>query len=1130
MNYPSDIHKRSDLNYIISYVSKKLFEIKDNQNIKSNRIKSSEELYCFIVLNSPELKQSHLEKIVLAYNKDFIQLGLFEKESDKIREYCVLILIFIYNKVKKYAKNVFPFIFSAFVYKFDCDDLEGIGHLPEDIRPTPSTKPHRVSKITENSEEIRMKYVILLKTLVVLNEEIDIDEYDLFINDIVNITRCLIMDTCNDVILSATILTKELALRFKTKLYHFNSLIARSLFLPLIKQQSKLRIAALEAIDALLLCSPFKKNYEILEGLIGFRDPNIVPIKDFYEPNTKLNYLAMLISDSNSLVRKKFIDIISNWLINNEDRFDFESKLVPYILSGLFDDNEEIAEFSFNRLEDIGKKQEEDNEKTMREEIQYGVDYKWTKYYYEEGKSNKDELYLPFPIKNRPRRGARFLIKKYLRRYIHNLCKEFDSIEYSIKLKASKLLLYSIAYSEETIYEFLNDILLCLFKELSKNIYSIHKNDDLNTNNSKSIIEYKEANELKSIIQNTCFLIGRYTDYEAISKIVYPTLRGDMFGVYSGIEKGALHCFSYIIKGHMHNNNIANLGVYGENIEDMLYNLFPNNNIEYDKDSEEKQLNSNNSRFINEKESKNTIKYCYQTSLCLEYLELLSTLSNQLEFNNYKDNHINYKKTFFNLSMLCISDVNIEMLHNNINVIKLIKSYIKDISSKLNDNYNDFYDLKIKILLNDIKHKLEKDSNSIFLNNNYFKLVFFIIKSDLFNSIYHISLFVDIMNIFNILFKDCNYLVHVETLNLYNYFLTKANEKSIIIDENNTHNQVILFFELYFVIAKKVLLNYQEETIIKSENDNKIKYVDLLKPDQELKKQQKKSIKYYKSQLKLNLLKIIKNNTKNLFNNNNLFIFKNNNNNTSCEINSLFYYIIEFLNVIDDELIETLFDDNNEIKELFSEIFLNHSVKLMVDINKQISKDNKIMKKISKYTKHNSNDKSIINNNNNNKLIIIDNNILDYNSVNVCCLIKLIEKYYNYIIEEDSIEIKKNGIKTLNSYLNLFEISELNKPLKGLFSEYSNNTVDNHLLMRALSYIKDEDEYLNKYFDNFKNIFSQAIKAYIEDNKLCNELNTFFSLAIEKFPVFVISQFNEYKEKGRFNRIEVLQKLLKDNL
>ena len=45
-----------------------------------------------------------------------------------------------------------------------------------------------------------------------------------------------------------------------------------------------------------------------MEILIGFRDPNTVAIKEFYEFCTKLNYFAILINDKNDLSSIKIID------------------------------------------------------------------------------------------------------------------------------------------------------------------------------------------------------------------------------------------------------------------------------------------------------------------------------------------------------------------------------------------------------------------------------------------------------------------------------------------------------------------------------------------------------------------------------------------------------------------------------------------------------------------------------------------------------------------------------------------------------------------------------------------------------------------------------------------------------
>ena len=80
-------------------------------------------------------------------------------------------------------------------------------------------------------------------------------------------------------------------------LLHFTETLARSLLFPLISKKSRVKIAALEALGSVLECGIWKHNAVVLEILTGFRDPNSVPIKAFYEPMTNINYLATFIID-----------------------------------------------------------------------------------------------------------------------------------------------------------------------------------------------------------------------------------------------------------------------------------------------------------------------------------------------------------------------------------------------------------------------------------------------------------------------------------------------------------------------------------------------------------------------------------------------------------------------------------------------------------------------------------------------------------------------------------------------------------------------------------------------------------------------------------------------------------------
>jgi len=107
-------------------------------------------------------------------------------------------------------------------------------------------------------------------------------------------------------------------------------------------------------------CGVWKYNAFVFEILIGFRDPNSVPIKDFYESSHNINYLATFITDPNVSVREYFIKCCGEWAGKLADRYDHHARIVPYLLSGLFDDFDEIRSISFEIIEELGALEEKE--------------------------------------------------------------------------------------------------------------------------------------------------------------------------------------------------------------------------------------------------------------------------------------------------------------------------------------------------------------------------------------------------------------------------------------------------------------------------------------------------------------------------------------------------------------------------------------------------------------------------------------------------------------------------------------------------------------------------------------------------------------------------------------------------
>ena len=306
------------------------------------------------------------------------------------------------------------------------------------MRPVHSQKPHKITSLTENSEEVRLLYVRIMEAVIF--RDYDLDSISFFIEDIVNITRTLCMDPCVNIAYESCVLAKNISSKAKELLLHFNVPLARGLYMCMTHKQSKLRIAGLDALEKVLYCSCFKRNIEIIEDLVGFRDPNLVPIKDFYEVSTKLNYFAQLIADPSLQVRKKFYEMISDWLLNLPDRYDHEGRFLPYIMSGLFDSSEEICLQVAEILTQIGLNYEKENEKDIIDDKQHGIERKWLTF------SDK-QLWYPFPLAKRPNMGARLIVKKYVRRFIKSMCKEFEAVEDCKYLLNQQFDLESVIYS-----------------------------------------------------------------------------------------------------------------------------------------------------------------------------------------------------------------------------------------------------------------------------------------------------------------------------------------------------------------------------------------------------------------------------------------------------------------------------------------------------------------------------------------------------------------------------------------------------------------------------------------------------------------------------------------------------------
>ena len=404
------------------------------------------------------------------------------------------------------------------IERIGSDNLEGVDELPDKMKPPPSQRPTEVVTPPESSEEVRL----LLAQVVSIMVASTLPEcFRAYLDDLINILRTLAMDPFGEVIKEACAAIQELCTTGTELLFHFTVIICRSLLLALVHKHAKVRMAGLDALQQGLYCGVWKYNVDVFEILVGFRDPNLVPIRDFFEATTRVNYLAMFVVDHSTVVREHFYKTVAHWLTKLPDKRDHEGRIFPYMLSALNDEHEPIQQMAFELIEEMGELYEEEEEEKLREYKQFGYHEVWT----QEGRMS--HLPLPFPFLHRPRIGSRHLVRSYVRRYLKALYKELTDWIEKNRERAALLLLNCIAYSEDYMTQYLDHLLVALYKVV------------LEADNP--IVMQRIPICLK--------LLGRFCTPESYGTLMLQAVRSELAAHIPFTQLGAVKSVGYVLRG-----------------------------------------------------------------------------------------------------------------------------------------------------------------------------------------------------------------------------------------------------------------------------------------------------------------------------------------------------------------------------------------------------------------------------------------------------------------------------------------------------------------------------------------------------------------------------------------------------
>ncbi|CAK9047398.1 unnamed protein product [Durusdinium trenchii] len=142
-----------------------------------------------------------------------------------------------------------PYIFPSLVARLGSEDLDGVAHLPEIMRPDPEQKPTEIAQ--PDSEEVRLQLGHFVASLLSRCSPTQIYSY---IDEATGLIRAAAMDPFHEVKALACETMISFCYNHTEMLLHFALPLARSLTSCLTHNHAKLRIAGLRAVTACLWC------------------------------------------------------------------------------------------------------------------------------------------------------------------------------------------------------------------------------------------------------------------------------------------------------------------------------------------------------------------------------------------------------------------------------------------------------------------------------------------------------------------------------------------------------------------------------------------------------------------------------------------------------------------------------------------------------------------------------------------------------------------------------------------------------------------------------------------------------------------------------------------------------------
>lgn len=377
-----------------------------------------------------------------------------------------------------------------------------------------------------------------------------------YMTDVIGITISLQLDRSSVVQLSVPPLVSILTDYYCDTIKNVAVGLVRCFMIVLGSRSSNVRIAGLDSIDLLIQCEDSAKlkgaGSEGILHLSGGREPNVLPISTFYGHDISVNYLASLVLDASSSVGIRFQQCLRGWCTKLPDRMDWYHKLLPYVVSGLAMENQNIQAIAVRTIEDLGFLHEAEKIKDILEYRQYGswgietVNYSGLLPPPFSSISEADAEPVP-----RPSPGALLFIRSHCTRYLPAILNDLDSYQ-TLKtpsgedplLRSCRLLSIFLVYLEESVTQYGYLAVKCIVNTFNRNIDAIRKEGlVVPLHHSLGSIMDTPRDPMLSWLRSSSRLLGRFLSPQFLIELIIPYLSSEE----TSIQLSALYFLSLAV-------------------------------------------------------------------------------------------------------------------------------------------------------------------------------------------------------------------------------------------------------------------------------------------------------------------------------------------------------------------------------------------------------------------------------------------------------------------------------------------------------------------------------------------------------------------------------------------------------